>query len=174
MSTEPEAPKPEVITWDWKYSGDGSSRVMTSSKGETKGSKEYKYTTNGKVVWGYYADTSSLIGLVNDERAAGVGCDSNGNPLQPTLVGDTLTSVAKNRVLELTQNCSHTGQDTNSEVIGSGQPNAKSAFTAWCYSATHFKTIVNNDYTNAGAAGFWYDSDNKGTMVPYWTIVFNY
>ena len=164
--------------YKWEYSENNTKRTMKCSCGETGTTEEYY---NG--VWGYFdrAAAEELYYWVNEQRAAtqyGV-TDVFGNPIGiatvPALTNfDGLYETAKLRVTDIVKDYSHNGMRTDNENLAGGAPNAQACYEAWCYSATHARTLSNHIYTKGSCAVFYHDANGTGeNLYPYYVLIVN-
>ena len=166
-------------TCNYQWETSGNSRTMKCSGCGATGITEECVAG----VWGYfdYSAAQGLFNFVNGQRAAtqyGV-VDAFGKPIGietvPALTNfDGLYSIAKQRAAEIATNYGHAGLKTDNENLGGGAANAQECYEAWCYSTSHLKTMVNQNYTQGSCAVFWHDADGTGeNLYPYYVLVVN-
>lgn len=166
-------------TCNYQWETNGNTRTMKCSGCGATGITEECVAG----VWGYfdYSAAQELFSWVNNTRAEATYevQDDDGHTIGietvPALTNfDGLYSTAKQRAAEIATNYGHAGQKTDNENIGGGAANAQECYEAWCYSKSHAKTMVNQNYTQGSCAVFWHDADGTGqNLYPYYVLVVN-
>lgn len=168
----------EKTDHNYQWETNGNTRTMKCSCGATGITEECVAGA-----WGYFdrGAAESLYNFVNGQRAAtqyGV-VDDDGHPIGietvPALTNfDGLYAIAKQRAAEIATNYGHAGLKTDNENLGGGAANAQECYEAWCYSTSHLKTMINENYTQGSCAVFWHDADGTGqNLYPYYVLVVN-
>ena len=131
---------------------------------------------------------STLLARVNQARAAGANCGSDGvfGPAGPVAWNDRLTQAATGHSQDMQANnyFSHNSLDgrtpaqridatgyvwsTIGENIAAGQPSVDSVVAAWMASAGHCKNIMTPDFAEMGVACV--NGGASNTYATYWTM----
>ena len=175
--TKTESLKKTDHNYTWETNGNART-AKCSGCGATGITEEY---VSG--VWGYFdrSAAESLYNYVNGQRAATTYevQDYDGHTIDiatvPALTKfDILYATAKQRAAEIATNYGHAGLKTDNENLGGGAANAQECYEAWCYSKSHLKTMINENYTQGSCAVFWHDADGTGqNLYPYYVLVVN-
>ncbi len=164
-------------TYVWTHVTNGDYKVnICSGCGIESGNRAYNLGNN---IYGYYdaEAAATLFERVNNERNSAhtvirdeVTLEVIGLTKIPSLIWRD-EDIAKKRALDIVSNFSHDGYLTDNENLARGQGSAVEVKSAWYNSSTHRQTMCSIDYAYGSTACLWVDSDGKGTMYPYWTLV---
>ena len=168
----------EKTDHNYQWEVNGNTRTMKCSCGATGITEECVAGA-----WGYfdYGAAQELFNWVNNTRAEATYevQDAFGHTIDiatvPALTNfDGLYATAKQRAAEIATNYGHAGMKTDNENLGGGAANAQECYEAWCYSASHARTMINQIYTQGSCAVFWHDVDGTGeNLYPYYVLVVN-
>ncbi len=155
----------------WSYLSDTTRILKCSGCGGTQGEIETSYISGGRQIWGYYDESGAdlMQTAINETRLQSASSVyGKGWALEPSL-----TAIAQQRALQLVDDYSYNGKVTSDELIAYALGDPAEMYYAWCSSYTAVQTMTDFSFQRIGVAEFWYDSDNKGTMEPFWSVVFD-
>ena len=144
----------------------------------------------GEIICGYFdsENEEEVLYWVDRQRRCGSTTgmqDFDGKPIavvtaNKLTVTKTCQTIARIRAAQAawhawsnkTNEGVHNEKMTANENFASGCSNGEAAYEAWCYSASHVRTMI-SDYKDTGVGWFWADCNDEGECYPFCMQVFD-